>query len=254
MYSGYKLPYKSHLVCVLFIPTSSFNCFYTIQVCLMLQSWDNMANMHELFTVLSSHTQRKSIRSCMSTISTVRMQQHEFWTIDHTPQCRSTAAARTHHCTIDVLALLKRRIYHQIMTKSTPRLSLVWGTSPFAREEFLVTSLYYSCASGMLWMYFLLHCGLQLKWLLTKIIAHAPMIIALLTGAIQSRSHIAQASTAHGGHALDHTVIWLAMSTFQTWAQRSYSDVTRPSLLRRGWYPRLVSRFARGSVACWAGL
>ena len=44
----------------------------------MLQSWDNVANMHELFTV-NSHTQRKSISLAVatSTVSTVRMQQHE---------------------------------------------------------------------------------------------------------------------------------------------------------------------------------
>ena len=32
----------------------------------------------------------------------------------------------------------------------------------------LVTSLYQSCSGGMLQMYILLHCGLQLKWVLTK--------------------------------------------------------------------------------------
>ena len=63
-----------------------------VQECLMLQSWINVANMHELFTV-SSHTQRKSIISlavcCMSNGSTVRTQQHELWTyyfVDHTPR------------------------------------------------------------------------------------------------------------------------------------------------------------------------
>ena len=41
----------------------------------MSQSWDNVANMHELFTV-SSHTRRKS-------------EQY------HLPSCMSTAVART---------------------------------------------------------------------------------------------------------------------------------------------------------------
>ena len=98
----------------------------------MSQSWDNVASMHELLTVLSSHTRRKCskqyhLRSCISTYSTVHMQLHELWTyyfVDHTPWCRSTAAARTHHCNSDVLALLERRIYHQTMTMNRPRLSL----------------------------------------------------------------------------------------------------------------------------------
>ena len=90
---------------------------------------------------------------------------------------------------------------------------------------------------------------LQLKWLLTKVIVHVPMIIALRyrhTGTIQSWSHIMQASTVHGGHALDHTVIWLAMSTFQIWAQHGYSNVTRPFLsLTKG----LVRSCTMGNIA-----
>ena len=102
---------------------SSFIIIICIQVCLMLQLWDNM---HDLFTV-SSHTQRIYLPSCMSTVSTVHMQQHELWSyyfVDHTPRCKSTAAARTRHCNGDVLALLERRIYHQAMSKNRPRLSL----------------------------------------------------------------------------------------------------------------------------------
>ena len=64
----------------------------------MSQSWDNVANMQELFTV-SSRTQRKSVEyylpSCMSTVSTVLLQQYELWTcycVDHPSKarCRST--------------------------------------------------------------------------------------------------------------------------------------------------------------------
>ena len=79
----------------------------------------------------SQHTRRKSkqyhLPSCISTVSTVCMQQHELWTyflVDHTPRCRSTAAAWTHHCKGDNLALLERRICHQTMTKDRPRLLL----------------------------------------------------------------------------------------------------------------------------------
>ena len=54
---------------------------YNIQVCLMSQSLDNVANMHELLTV-SSHTQKKSkqyhLPSCMSTVSTVCMSSTNF--------------------------------------------------------------------------------------------------------------------------------------------------------------------------------
>ena len=64
--------------------------------------------------------------------------------------------------------------------------------------------------------------------LLTKIIAHVPTIIVLGTGTIQRWSRIVWASTVHGRHVLDHTMIGLAMSTFQTWAQRGHRDVTRP--------------------------
>ena len=56
---------------------------------------------------------------CLATISTVRMQQHKlrtYYFIDHTPHCRSTAAAQTHHCNCDVLAVLKCRMYHQTMS------------------------------------------------------------------------------------------------------------------------------------------
>ena len=94
---------------------------------------------------------------------------------------------------------------------------LVWGTSPFARERKGLTILLLRKLNVIfttLWT--------ALKWLLTKIIACTPMIVALRIGAIQSRSRIARASTACGedvGHALDHTVIWMVMSTFQTWAQ-----------------------------------
>ena len=100
----------------------------------MSQSWDNVANMHEFIFTVNSHTQRKSkqyhLPSCISTVSThdtLRMQHHELWTyyfVDHTPRCRSIAAAQTHHCNGDVLALLKRRIYHHTMTKNRPRLLL----------------------------------------------------------------------------------------------------------------------------------
>ena len=109
----------------------------------MLKSWDNVANMHEFIFTVSSHTQRKSkqyhLPSYMSTVSihgTVRMQQHELWTyyfVDHTPWCRSIAAARTHHFNGDVLTLLERRIHHWTMTKNRPRLSLrsrLGGTWP----------------------------------------------------------------------------------------------------------------------------
>ena len=55
--------------------------------------------MHELLTELSSHTQRQfkqyHLPSCMSTVSTVHMQQHELWTyyfVDHTPWYRSTVS------------------------------------------------------------------------------------------------------------------------------------------------------------------
>ena len=36
-----------------------------------------------------------------------------YYIVDHTPPCRSTAAAQTHHCNGEVLALLKRWIYWQ---------------------------------------------------------------------------------------------------------------------------------------------
>ena len=58
------------------------------------------------------------------------------------------------------------------------------GYQPLRKRKGLVTSLYYSCASRNVVNVILLRCGPQLKWLLTKIIVHAPMIIALLTGAI----------------------------------------------------------------------
>ena len=94
----------------LLYPSILFNCFLYlyIQVCLMLQSWDNVANMHKLFTV-SSHTQRQSISLA---VSTVCMQQHELWTyyfIDHIPRCRSIAAARTHHCNGSIPAAARKR-------------------------------------------------------------------------------------------------------------------------------------------------
>ena len=58
--------------------------------------------MHELLTVLrltySEKSKQYHLPSCMATISTVQMQQNELWTyynyfVDHTPWCRSTAAA-----------------------------------------------------------------------------------------------------------------------------------------------------------------
>ena len=63
----------------------------------------------------------------MSTVSTEHMQQHELWTyyfVDHTPRCRSTAAAQTHHCNGDILTLLECQIYHQTMKTNRPRLLL----------------------------------------------------------------------------------------------------------------------------------
>ena len=97
-------------------------------VCLMSQSWENVANMCELFTV-SSHTQRNlnSIisLSCMSTVSTVRMQQHDR-TLNQL-LCRPHSSMQInssclnsplHAMTVkgDVLALLKHRIYHQTIS------------------------------------------------------------------------------------------------------------------------------------------
>ena len=133
----------------------------------MSQSCDNnMANMHELFTV-SSHTQSKQyhLPSCTSTVSTVRMQQHELWTyylVDHTPRCRSITAAQTHHCNGDILALLERRIYHQ----NGPRLSLrsrlggtwhaeqaSWNTrrfAPFVQECISMATLVYAHGTAIL--------------------------------------------------------------------------------------------------------
>ena len=88
----------------------------------------------------------------------------------------------------------------------------------------------------------------------------------ILTTCYGNRCHPrirAQASTTHGmawhgGHALDHTVIWLAMSTFQICAQRGYSDVTRPFLsLVKGlvpqttWHPRLCTQH-NNSDQSWA--
>ena len=82
----------------------------------MLQSWDNVANVHHSKLTYSG---KIYLPSCMSTVSTVCTQQYELWTyyfIDHTPRCRSTAAAQAHHFNGDVLALLERQIYHQTMT------------------------------------------------------------------------------------------------------------------------------------------
>ena len=82
----------------------SYHCMYghiniivSTQVCLISQSWDDVANIHvhvyEVLTV-SSHARRKSdqyhLPSCMSTTSTVRMRrrkQYELWTyycVEHT--------------------------------------------------------------------------------------------------------------------------------------------------------------------------
>ena len=51
----------------------------------------------------------------------------ELWTyyvVDHTPWCGLTAAAQSHHCNGNILALLEHR-NHQTMTKNRPLLSLL---------------------------------------------------------------------------------------------------------------------------------
>ena len=81
-----------------------------------------------LSTVLTvrSNAQRKFISlagiSAVSTVCMHRWKQHELWTyycIDYTPQCTSTAAARTHHCNEDVQAERECPIldYHQTIDR-----------------------------------------------------------------------------------------------------------------------------------------
>ena len=97
----------------------------------MSQSWDNVANIYKLFTVgshtqrnlspyftVSSHAQRNYLPSCMPTISTVCMQQHELWSyyfIDHTPRCRLLELTT---------AMVTSEQSENIETKNTPHLSL----------------------------------------------------------------------------------------------------------------------------------
>ena len=129
----YEVLYASHPFYIVIVYTS-----------LMLQSWDNVANMHELFTV-SSHTRRKSISLaiCLATVSTVHMQQHELRTyffVDHTPRCRSTVAAWTHHCNGNILALLEARWPAEQASWNVQRLV------PFVQECISMATLV--CAHG----------------------------------------------------------------------------------------------------------
>ena len=63
--------------------------------CMFDVTWDNVANMHT-------------------------WKQYKLWPyycVDHTPRCRSTTAAWTHHCNGDVLTLTEHQIYHQTIDR-----------------------------------------------------------------------------------------------------------------------------------------
>ena len=106
-------------------------------------------------TRVSSHTQIRTISPgvwCMSTVSTVCMQQHELWTyycVDHTPsmQVNSAAAAQTHHCNGSARTLNLAPEYDKEQTSPLTSLEARWPAGQASRNERRFVLFAWECVS-----------------------------------------------------------------------------------------------------------
>ena len=88
------------------------------------------------------------------------MQQHELWSyyfVDHTAQCKSTAAARTHHCNGKFLFCLNI----ESTTRLWPNTDFISGTWPTEQASGYALRLCHSFKNLSLWPPLFVHTALQ---------------------------------------------------------------------------------------------